>query len=203
MNIAVLGSGHIGAGLARAWAQKGHTVLIGARDPASPKLAALAPLEVADLAAAVKPAEVVVLAVPFGALDEVLAASGDLAGKVVIDCTNALERGMRLVHGHTTSAAEELQRKLPGARVVKSFNAQGAENLARPAYAGVAASNFYCGDDPAARRIVHGLVADAGFDPVDAGPLENARLLEPLMLLWVAAAQALGTRDLAFKLLRR
>lgn len=57
---------------------------------------------------------------------------GPLSGKVVIDCTNAVERGMTLKYGHTTSSVEELQKRIPEARVFKSFNAQGAENLARP-----------------------------------------------------------------------
>lgn len=206
MNICIIGSGHIGAGLARAWAKKGHAVVIGARSPGDHALTALC-AEIGARAAAVadapRDADVVVLAVPFPALEQVLAVIGDLAGKVVIDCTNAVERGMTLKYGHTTSAAEELQKKLPGARVFKSFNAQGAENLSQPEYPSGTASNFFCGDDPEGRRVVKRLVEDVGFEAVDAGPLRNARLLEPMMLLWVACAQASGTRDIAFKLLRR
>ena len=142
---------------------------------------------------------------PCGALDEVLAAAA-WDGKLVIDCTNAVQRGpegMELKHVHGSPASEELARRIPGARVFKSFNAQGAENLVEPVYEGVRASNFYCGDDAASRATVRQLVADAGFDPVDAGPLRSARLLEPMMLLWVAVAQASGTREVAFRVLRR
>lgn len=206
MKIAVIGSGNIGAGLARAWTKKGHAVTFGARAPDAPELTALCGsirATAKTIRDAASSSDVVVLAVPFGALDEVLRATGTLDGKVVIDCTNAVERGMTLKHGRTTSAAEELQRKLPGARVFKSFNAQGAENLANPRYGDVPASNFFCGDDAEGRRIVRALVEDVGFDAIDAGPLENARLLEPMMILWVTTAQAVGTRDLAFKLLRR
>ena len=85
----------------------------------------------------------------------------------------------------------------------KSFNAQGAENLANPIYDGVRATNFFCGDDVEGKQIVHGLVEDVGFEAIDAGGLSAARLLEPLMLLWMASSRALGTRDIAFKLLRR
>lgn len=206
MKIAVLGSGHIGAGLARAWVKKGHDVVLGARDAED-----VATLErgreigarVASLADAAKGADVVVLAVPYGALASVIAATGPMEGQVVIDCTNAVEPGFALKFGHTTSSAEELQRRLPRARVVKSFNAQGAENLAQPVYGGVAASNFYCGDDGAGRQVMKQLIEEVGFEAVDAGPLKHARLLEPLMLLWIACAQTTGTRDLAFKLLRR
>lgn len=206
MKIAIIGSGKIGSGLARAWAAAGHAVVFGARNPGEAELVTLCRTlgaSASGLAEAARDAEVVVLAMPYAALDQVLGAVGPLDGKIVIDCTNAVGPRMTLKYGHTTSAAEELQKVLPGARVFKSFNAQGAENLASPVYNGVPATNFFCGDDPAGRAIVAGLVAEVGFDAVDAGPLKNARLLEPLMLLWIACAGTLGTRDIAFRLLRR
>jgi 8-hydroxy-5-deazaflavin:NADPH oxidoreductase len=206
MKINIIGSGHIGGGLARAWALAGHSLTFGARDPNEPELRALCDelgARAASIAEGAVDADVVVLAVPYMALDDVLVQTGPLAGQIVIDCTNAVQAGMTLKYGHTTSSAEELQRRLPQARVVRSFNAQGAENLAHPEYPAGRASNFYCGDDEAAREVVRGLVADVGFDPVDAGPLKSARYLEPMMLLWVTCAQRLGTRDIAFKLLRR
>jgi NADPH-dependent F420 reductase len=207
MKIALIGSGNIGAGLGRAWAKHGHTIVYGARDTGDPELTALCKeigataLSVAD---APRDADVVVMGVPWAALDDVLKALGDLSGKVVIDCMNAVERPAVVLHfGRTTSWSEEMQKKLPGARVVKSFNAQGAETLANPVYNGVRAVNFYCGDDADAKRVVKGLVEDVGFEAIDAGPLKSARLLEPLMLLWLSSGQALGTRDFAFHLLRR
>lgn len=209
MKIAILGSGHIGGGLGRAWRKKGHAVSFGARDPGDAELAALAQecgATITTVADAPKGADVIVLAVPWGALDAVLAQTGDLAGQIVIDCTNAVEggpRGMQLKYGHTTSSSEELAKRIPHAKLFKSFNAQGAENLAAPAYGGVAASNFFCGDDAEARHVVRRLVEDVGFEAVDAGPLSSARLLEPLMLLWIQLAKTGGSRDIAFKLLRR
>jgi 8-hydroxy-5-deazaflavin:NADPH oxidoreductase len=206
MKISVIGNGHIGAGLARAWVRAGHTVVFGSRTPQKSELLALCSCIGATariVADAAVDADVVVLAVPYPALDDALLAMGDLDGKIVVDCTNAAERGMVLKYGHTTSAAEELQKRLPKSRIVKSFNAQGAENLARPVYGNARASNLYCGNDIEARSVVQQLIADVGFDPVDAGPLSNARYLEPMMLLWVATAQALGTRDIAFQYLRR
>ena len=206
MKIAILGSGKIGGGLARAWRKKGHEITFGARDPAEAELATLCAelgASAATIRDAVAGAEVVVLAVPFKALDEVIAAAGSLAGKVVVDCTNAVGPGMQLIYGHTTSAAEELAQKLPGARVFKSFNTQGAENLENPLYDEGRATNFFCGDDPAGKQLVKQLVEDVGFEAIDAGQLAAARLLEPLMLLWIASSRALGTRDIAFKLLRR
>jgi hypothetical protein len=191
MKIAIIGNGRIGGGLARAWQQHGHELAIADRDRASTEQA-------------VRTSDIVVLAVPYAALSDVIAAVPPAAwtGKAVVDCTNAVEHG-QLVFGHTTSAAEELAKKLPGAHVMKSFNAQGAENLANPSYGGVAATNFYCGDDADAKRALRTLIEQIGFEPVDAGPLASARLLEPLMLLWIKSAQAVGARDIAFKILRR
>ena len=209
MFIAIIGSGHIGAGLAKPWAKKGHRVVFGARDPKDAALAKLCAdigATATTVSAAAREAEVVVLAMPYAALDEVLREAGDLAGKLVIDCTNAVVRGpsgMTLAYGHTTSSGEELQKRIPSARVFRSFNAQGAENLADPVYGGIAASNFYCGDDAAGRAVVRELVEAVGFDAIDAGPLSSARLLEPLMLLWMVSSKAVGTRDIAFRVLRR
>lgn len=208
MKIAIVGSGNIGAGLARPWS-KAHEVTFAARDPGDAALVALAGsigAKVATVADAVRAAEVVALAMPYGALAEVIAAGGAWDGKVVIDCTNAVERGpggMTLKYGHTTSSAEELAKAIPGARVVKSFNAQGAENLANPVYGGVAASNFFCGDDADAKATVRSLIEAVGFEAIDVGPLSSARLVEPAMLLWMMSARALGSRDIAFKVLRR
>jgi 8-hydroxy-5-deazaflavin:NADPH oxidoreductase len=206
MKIAVVGSGRIGGALARAWIAKQHVVVFGARDPNDADLVqqcSTLGCKAAPISDAVHDAEVVVFAMPFAAIDSVLQVAGDLAGKVLIDCTNAVGPGMKLLIGHTSSAAEELQKKVPLAHVFKSFNAQGAENLQAPVYEGIRASNFFCGDDPKARLVVKSLVEDIGFDAIDAGPLKNARLLEPMMLLWISASQSLGTRDLGFQLLRR
>jgi predicted dinucleotide-binding enzyme len=204
MNIAIIGSGNIGAGLARAWRKHGHQVTFGARDPRDAELTALCKeigATAATIADAVQAAEVIALALPAKAVDDLAKISFD--GKVVIDCTNNVAPGMQLAFGHTTSWAEQVAAKLQGARVVKSFNAQGAENLANPVYNGIQATNWYCGDDAAAKRIVHTLVEDIGFEALDAGPLSAARLLEPLMLLWIASSRTTGSRDIAFKLLRR
>jgi predicted dinucleotide-binding enzyme len=207
MKIALIGSGNIGGGLGRAWVEHGHTIVYGARDQADPSLVALCKdigAGAASVSEATRDADVVVMAVPWAAMEDVLAAVGDLAGKVVIDCMNAVERPAVVLHfGRTSSWSEEMQKRLPAARVVKSFNAQGAETLANPVYGGVRAANFFCGDDPEAKRIVKALIEEVGFEAIDAGPLKSARYLEPLMLLWLASAQALGTRDLAFTLLRR
>lgn len=204
MRISIIGTGNIGGGLGRAWAARGHAITFGVRNPADPEVTALAGeigAAVTTIAEALPPAEVVVLATPFGAVPAVAQALPDWTGRVVVDCTNPIGPGFTLLHGHTDSGAEAVARQLPGARVVKSFSAQGAEVLAHPVYGGVAASNFYCGDDADAKAVVRQLVADVGFEPVDAGALASARYLEPLTMLWITMSRTLG-RDFAFKVLR-
>lgn len=208
MKIAIIGAGNIGGGLGKAWARVGHEIVFGARDPADEDLrrmvSALGPrVRVATVGEAATAGEVVVLAVPHGALEGVLAETGPLGGKVVIDCTNAIGPGLTPKFPATTSAAEQTAALLPQARIVKSFNAQGAENLADTRYGDAVATNFYCGDDAEAKAVVEQLVRDIGFDAVDAGPLKNARHLEAMTLAWISLSGTLGTRQLAFKLLRR
>ncbi|MBL8135363.1 MAG: NADPH-dependent F420 reductase [Acidobacteria bacterium] len=204
MRIAIVGSGNIGGGLARAWTAKGHTITFGARQPDEPEVVALAReigAAVATIPDALTGAEVIVLAMPFTAAPAVAAALPSWQGRVVIDCTNPIGPGFTLIHGHTDSGSEAIQRLLPGAHVVKSFSAQGAENLAHPVHDGVPASNFYCGDDAAAKAVVKQLVEDVGFEAVDAGPLTSARYLEPITMLWISMSRTLG-RNFAFKVLR-
>ena len=204
MRIAIVGSGHIGAGLGRAWSAKGHAVTYAGRDLDDPDVVALAReigARVAAIPEALANAEVIALAMPFAAAAGVVRALPDWSGRLVIDCTNPIGPGFTLLHGHTDSGAEAIARLMPGARVVKSFNAQGAENLAQPIYGGVAASNFYCGDDAGAKAVVRALIADMGFEPIEVGPLASARYLEPMTMLWITASRTLG-RHFAFKVLR-
>ena len=199
MRIAIVGNGNIGAGLARAWTAKGHAVTFAARQPGEAGVVAIAGevgARVATIPDALAAAEVIVLAMPFGAAPAVAAALPSWQGRV-----NPIGPGFTLIHGHTDSGSEAIQRLLPGAHVVKSFSAQGAENLAHPAYDGVPATNFYCGDDAGAKAIARGLVEDVGFEAMDAGPLTSARYLEPLTMLWITMSRTLG-RQFAFKLLR-
>ena len=204
MEIAIIGTGHIGSGLARAWVRAGHHVTCGVRDTQDPSHAALRDVgvHVAPVEEAVR-AAVVTLAVPFGAVPAIARMRPDWTGTVVIDCTNAVGPGFTPLVGHTDSSAEINARLLPGARLVKSFTAQGAENVANPVYGNERATNFYCGDDADAKAIVRQLVTDVGFEPLDLGGLPMARVLEPMTFVWFAASRALGTRDVAFTMLRR
>jgi hypothetical protein len=188
--ITIAGAGNIGGALARAWLRAGHAVTLAVRDANADDVRPLVALGAKAVPVA-------------GAAAGVAAQLGDLAGKVVVDATNAITRGLQLAYGHTTSSAEELAKALPGARVVRSFNQQGAETLENPLFGDLRAVNFVAGDDAAARSLVRSLSEDVGLDSVEAGPLSTSRYLEPLTTLWIATSQVLGTRQFAFALLRR
>jgi 8-hydroxy-5-deazaflavin:NADPH oxidoreductase len=162
-------------------------------------------VRVTRVAEACGDAEVVALCVPWSAVDEAITAMGPLSGKIVVDATNPLlSDGSGLALGTTTSAAEEIAKKLPGASVVKAFNTIGAYLLGDADFGWLRADGYYCGDDPAAKRVVHTLIEDGGLEPVDTGPLSMARMLEPLAVLWINLLHRQGRpKDFAFKLLHR
>jgi predicted dinucleotide-binding enzyme len=188
--IGIVGNGNVGSALARGLERAGHEVRVVGKNATQIR-------EAAGFG------EVVFLAVPFGAVDDVVRHAGEaLAGKTVVDVTNALDASMKLAVGFTTSGAEELQKKLPEARVVKAFNTVFAQNMERGRLGDIALTAFVAGDDAGAKKTVRELAQDIGFDAVDAGPLENARLLEPLAFLNIQLGYVLGMgTQSGFKLL--
>jgi 8-hydroxy-5-deazaflavin:NADPH oxidoreductase len=183
MRISIIGDGNVGSALRRGLSAAGHDGEAVGNDP--PRLRALA-----------ERGEVVVLAVPFGALTEVVRELGGGAdGKVVVDVTNALGPDYNLAVGFTTSGAEEVQKKVPRAKVVKAFNTVFAANMDRGEVSGEKLTVFAAGDDEDAKRKVLDMASSIGFDAVDAGPLRSARLLEPMALLNIGLGytQGLGT----------
>ncbi len=201
MKIAILGRGNVGGALGAGWEKHGYQVIYGVREPSKYKDA----LKTVSVKEAAQASEVVVLAVPWNAVPAALHAAGDLRGKILLDATNPLLpelAGLDTPEG--ISGGEQVASLVPGVPVVKIFNTTGYPNMANPDYGGQPATMFYCGDDESAKRIAAGLAEDLGFEPVDAGPLRQARCLEPLALLWInlAVKQGLGV-NIAFKLLRR
>lgn len=184
MKVAVIGTGNMGSGLAATLAAAKHEVVIGSREPA--KSAALAEkigqgVQGGGIAAAVKQADVVVLAVPFAGVAAVLKDAGDLSSKVLVDITNPISADFKsLVIGHTTSAAEEIQSLAPAAKVVKAFNTIFAQLLAPEGRNGKAVQVFVAGDDARAKEVVSSLVKSTGFEPIEAGSLSNSRFIEPI-----------------------
>lgn len=208
--IAVIGTGDVGSVLGRRWAEAGHTVVFGSRAPQSARVravvAAAGPGVRADTpAAAAAGAEVVVLAVPFHAVAELLPTLGDLNRRIVIDCTNPLDAELDgLTTGPDRSAAEVVASLLPGASVVKALNTTGVANMRNPVYPDGPLTMLLAGESAMAKKVVASLVEELGFEAVDAGPLRTARWLEPLAVLWIQLAhrQGLG-EDIGFRLVRR
>ncbi len=210
MKIAIIGAGNVGGTLGKGWAKRGHEVIFCVRDAADPKLkellaAAGGKAQAATVKDAAASAEVVTLTVPWNAAQDALKNAGDLRGKILLDCTNPLKPDLSgLTHGHTTSGGEQVAAWAPGARVVKIFNTTGVANMGNPVYPEGASMMLYCGDDPAAKTTAAQLAGDLGFEAFDAGPLAEARLLEPFALVWIhlAVFQKRGT-GFAFRLMRR
>jgi len=191
MRVGILGSGLMGGKLGTIFARAGHEVTFSyarsktklkrlARDakgkaqPGTPRDAA-------------QGADAVLLAVHWSRIDDVLKQTGDLAGKVIVTCSLPMDAGdTKLIIVNTSSGAEELRKKIPKAQVVSAFNTVPSEVLfgvyearrktTRP-------SLVYCGDDESGKTVAARLIHDAGFDPIDAGPLRIARFTEPFALL--------------------
>jgi 8-hydroxy-5-deazaflavin:NADPH oxidoreductase len=186
MKIAIIGSGNVGKALAGSFARAGHDVVIGSAHPENAEAAAnesgaqAAP----SLRAAVAGRDAVVLAVPYASVVPVLDEIGDaLRGTIVIDVTNPLRADYMGLATEGTSAAENIQARVPAARVVKAFNTAFAARQAEPKVDGIAVDGFVAADDEEAKTAVLELVRSIGFYPIDAGPLEMARALEAMALL--------------------
>jgi len=191
MRIGILGSGLMGGKLGTVFARAGHEVVFSyARSKR--KLDELArnangKASTGTPAEAAQQADAVLLAVHWLRFDDVLKQAGDLSGKLVLTCSLPMnEDNTELVVGRTSSAAEELAKRIPKAQVVSAFNTVPSEVLFG-VYAArrkaVRPSLVYCGDDSRAKRVAAELIRDVGFDPVDAGPLRIARYTEPFALL--------------------
>ncbi|MEL7304246.1 MAG: NAD(P)-binding domain-containing protein [Myxococcota bacterium] len=205
MKITVVGSGRLGSALCRAWRGSGHEITIASRSPERADVRALAQ-EVGGRATAISEirngsSTLVVLAVPYAAVDATVFEIGPLRGSLVIDCTNAIAAGMRPLYTHDTSAAEILQKQIPEARVFKAFNTLGSETLARPVLNGRRASGFYCGRDTEGQMIVETLIRDVGLNPVLVGNLDAAWLLEVHTLFWLSIVRERGHRAIGFEVL--
>jgi 8-hydroxy-5-deazaflavin:NADPH oxidoreductase len=208
MRIGILGSGLMGGKLGTIFARAGHTVVFSyARS--QEKLEKLVRGAKGNARAgtpseAVKEADVVLLAVNWSRMDDVLKQAGDLSGKVIVTCSLPMDDGnTKLILGTSTSGAEALAKKVPRAKVVSAFNTVPSEVLfgvfearrksTRP-------SLVYCGDEELAKDVAANLIRDAGFDPVDAGPLRIARYTEPFALLIAQLAyERDGGPELAYR----
>lgn len=210
MEIAIIGAGDVGGTLGRLWVKKGHQIMFGVRNLQSQKVLNLSRsinsgVKVGTIGEAASFADVIVLAIPWMAVEETIKSAGDLSGKILIDPTNPINADLTgLIVESSTSAAEEIAKWAKGSKVVKAFNSIGAKALDNLQFGMVRADAFICGDDFKSKTVVKKLATEIGFDTVDAGPLINARLLEYLALLWIqlAYSRQMGP-NIAFKLLTR
>ncbi len=208
MKIGIVGSGNVGGTLGTRWAQAGHQVIFGSRDPSGEEMRKLVSqagpnASAASQQEAAQSSEAILLSTPWPVSVQVAGSLGDLSGKILIDATNPFRPKLDgLDVGVNTSGAEQVATAAKGARVVKAFNTIGYNVMADPMFGADRAVLFYAGDDADAKSKVAALAMELGFDAVDAGPLTQARVLEPFALLWVSLAMARG-REMAFKYLRR
>ena len=188
MKITILGSGNMASAFAKQLTAAGHQVRVTGRNAA--KVAELAGqypgVQRTESRAAAQDADAVIVATPYEGAVDALRSLGDLSGKVVIDITNPLTPDyMSLTIGHDTSAAEQIAQAIPGTQVVKGFNTLFAQVLAAGADFGNSrkASVFLASDSERAKQTAKALAESLGFETLEAGPLKNARYLEPLAAL--------------------
>ncbi|MFI9833940.1 NADPH-dependent F420 reductase [Streptomyces sp. NPDC051913] len=192
MRIGVLGTGNMADALATHWVRAGHEVVIGGRDTdKAGRLAARVGggAKSAGLRAAADSAEVVLAALPFGAGAEVVGnLHAALEGKVLLDCSNPVGPGFRLLTEGGPSAAQHLAAAAPGAHVVKAFNLchEDVWRMRPPVFDGRPLSVPLCGDDETALVRARELVRDVGCEAVPGGGLERAGLLEATAALFIA-----------------
>jgi 8-hydroxy-5-deazaflavin:NADPH oxidoreductase len=186
MRIAIVGAGNVGKALSAAAVAAGHDVAVSAtsRESAEDAAAAAGARAAADNADAVNGAEVVVLAVPHAAVAAVAEEMGSaLAGKVVVDTSNPVNDTYSDLVTVGTSSAEELQRQLPEASVIKAFNTNFASRHGNPTEGGAPLDAFIAGDDAKAKAKVGEFASSLGYRVIDAGELRMARSLEEMAFL--------------------
>lgn len=190
MKYAILGSGNVGTAIARAVVEIGHDVVVAdLDDTALATLAGQLPVgTTTDASEATSSADVVVLAVPFQAVEDLVAGLADeLADTIVIDATNPLAGDLSgLLTDDTPAGAERVQAAAPKARVVKAFNTVFAGNQAVAEVDGVQLDGFVAGDDADAKQVVTDLLEHVGYRVIDVGDLSTARYLEGMAYLNIA-----------------
>jgi hypothetical protein len=209
MKIAIVGTGNMGTGLGRQFSKAGHKVIVGSRDPerARAKAEEIGAAAHGTYAEAIAQAEAFLLAVNWWDLEGVFPQLGDVDGKILIDCTNPYTDNTYSTPADLggRSAAEVIQERLPGARVVKAWNHVYAQIVnSSPDFRGQPASVLLASDDAEAKAAVAALARDAGYDPVDAGPLWSAVNVEKVAGVMVTIAYVVGAGfDQALKIIRR
>jgi predicted dinucleotide-binding enzyme len=214
MKVGILGSGAVGQALGKGFADLGHEVKIGTRDPGQDKIKTWVgktgtKASAGTYAEAASFGELLVLATPWSGTENAIKLSErkNFAGKVVIDVTNPLDFASgpppKLALGHTDSGGEQVQRWIPDAHVVKAFNIIGAPYMVNPQFVGGPPDMFICGNDEKAKRKVTDILTAFKWSTIDIGGIEGSRYLEPMAMAWVVYGFKTNTWSHAFKLLRK
>jgi predicted dinucleotide-binding enzyme len=196
MNISIIGAGNIGGTLGKKWAEAGHRITFGVRNPADPKHAGLSSLgRLTSVAESIADADVVLLSLPGSGVADFAAQHGSsLAGKIVIDATNN-------PRSPVMNNLEILAAQAPQAHLVRAFSTLGWENFANPQINGQQIDLFYCGHAPS-RPAADRLISEIGLRPIYLGGLEASPAVDGLTRAWFALVFGQGrNRRLAFKLL--
>jgi 8-hydroxy-5-deazaflavin:NADPH oxidoreductase len=187
MKVAIIGTGNVGSAIGGTLVRAGHDVVFAARDQDEvQRIAEIVGAEAAaSPAAAVNAADVAILAIPWGAVDEVTSDIRDASDDtVIVDVTNPLTSDYSaLATSGGPSAGETVAQRLPRAHVVKALNTLFGSVQANPAALGTTVDAFYATDDPIARERIAELLSSIGFRPVNVGGLAAARELEALAFL--------------------
>jgi predicted dinucleotide-binding enzyme len=197
MNVTVIGTGNMARGIATRSLAGGHTVTLVGTEPANaPALAEELEGDVRTAASAdAVQGDIVVLAVPYPALESVVERYGEqLGGRVIVDISNPVDfASFTPMLVDAGSAAQQLAQRLPGAKLVKAFNTTFAGTLVTGQVDGRPLDVFIASDDADAKQAVTQLVHDGGLRAIDAGPLARAHELEALGFLHMSLQTSLGT----------
>jgi 8-hydroxy-5-deazaflavin:NADPH oxidoreductase len=198
--VGIFGTGDVGKALGRGFASRGCDVKIGSREKKG---------EFVTFEEAAKHAELAIVCTRWSGTENALKMAGaqNLAGKIVIDATNPLKeeangRPLGLERGFSDSGGEQVQRWLPQSKVVKAFNIVGNALMVDPKLPGGPPTMFIGGNDEGAKKTVTEILTDFGWETIDLGGIEAARLLEPMCWVWVMSAMKSGKWMQAFKMLR-
>lgn len=214
MKIGILGSGHVGQTLAKAFTMEGYHTMIGTRNPSKPELVKWKNENpsgaVGSFADSSKFGEILVLATEGAAADKVLSMAGpeNLANKVIIDTTNPIAKQPPtngVLHYFTSledSLMERLQKQVPKAKFVKAFSIVGNALMYKPTFENGKPTMFICGNDDGAKKTVTNILTAFGWETEDLGKVEAARAIEPLCMLWCIPGMLRNQWSHAFKLLK-
>jgi predicted dinucleotide-binding enzyme len=215
MKIGIIGSGVVGRALGTGFVKYGHSVMLGTRDPKKKEVAewvAQTPgSSGGTFEETAKFGELIVLAVLGSAVDAILDAAGpaNFSGKTVIDTVNPIAGGppvkgiLKFTTGPNESICEHIQARIPDAHVVKAFNSVGEALMVNPQFADGQPTMFYCGNDEGAKKQVAEILVQFGYEPYDCGPIEAARAIEPLCILWCLPGFQRNEWNHAFKMLSK